>query len=228
MRKEELYKWTRNRLQYLHSFTLSQLQPKHATHCLGSSLQLSLGLSLSVLSADHFPQLLLSARVSLPSPHALAHGAAVLQGFEGFGGGDAHVSLGADGEDGLCDGRVDVPGRGAEGGGKARGLGLGLGFGIGGGMGWGGEGGGAKSRATNKPQPKNLEKTHFRTILDVAGLSVCSQYLCILSASRRRDRERSRSLSCRAVWHSCCTTCCAGTAARMSIITPRALAPICL
>lgn len=125
MRKEELYKWTRNRLQYLHSFTLSQPQPMHATHCLGSSLQPQpqLSLSLSVLSADHFSQLLLSARVGLPRPHALAHGAAVLQGFEGFGGGDAHVSLGTDGEYGLCDGRVDVPGRGAEGGGKARGLG---------------------------------------------------------------------------------------------------------
>ena len=65
----------------------------------------------SVFAADHSPQFLLLASVCLPCPHALAHGAAVLQGLESFGGGDANVSLGPGGEDRLGDGGEYVPGR---------------------------------------------------------------------------------------------------------------------
>ena len=93
-----IYKWTRTRLHYLHSFTRARFRR-------------------SVFAADHSSQFLLLASVCLPCPHALAHGAAVLQGLESFGGGDANVSLGPGGEDRLGDGGEYVPGRG---------LGLGL------------------------------------------------------------------------------------------------------
>lgn len=92
MKEGLIYKWTRTRLQYLHSFTRARFRR-------------------SVFAADHSSQFLLLVSVCLPCPHALAHGAAVLQGLESFGGGDANVSLGPGGEDRLGDGGEYVSGR---------------------------------------------------------------------------------------------------------------------